>query len=330
MKSITIIFIFLLLSVQSFCEKDSINTYRPNNEDKNIISQNLGNNIDYRLLYENEKEYNEKILGTIYWALSSILVIILAIIGSNIFFNFRFNKKQYQELENDLKQRLKELENEIIENNTEKQNKLKDKLFEVVQTNRNEILNSLSEDKKEIKQDLSKELSDFSENIKNQIDFIQKIIDERQANTIAKLSSLESSFNLLESDFEEYKEFVDSHVDKRIETLDKKIKEDIRYETNLLKLDVYDNDANIWELRGVSINALRGFIKEAKTKIELGWKDNLSYTLGSIYESLKNLNGYIYESEYNDLKMILDATPDKFINLTQSIKEKLSELEIKE
>jgi hypothetical protein len=59
----------------------------------------------YKLLYENQKHSNDKILDTVYWALGIAVSIVLLFIGANIFINFRINKRENEliQLENSSK-----------------------------------------------------------------------------------------------------------------------------------------------------------------------------------------------------------------------------------
>ncbi|WP_296384556.1 hypothetical protein [Winogradskyella sp.] len=52
----------------------------------------------YKILYEQFQEETSGIQEIFQWSMGSIIVIILAIFGTNIFFNFRYNKKELENL----------------------------------------------------------------------------------------------------------------------------------------------------------------------------------------------------------------------------------------
>ncbi|MBY0085761.1 hypothetical protein [Brevibacillus brevis] len=64
----------------------------------------------YKLLYENAKSFNEKLLSTIYWALGGMITVIVAFIGINIFFNDRSKKNEAETLLKQFQASLKEYE----------------------------------------------------------------------------------------------------------------------------------------------------------------------------------------------------------------------------
>lgn len=76
----------------------------------------------YKLLYENAKETNGKILDTIYWALGGILAVILFILGTNIYFNFRVNKKEIEDIKNKLYIEMSEKNNIVLQSYKEELN----------------------------------------------------------------------------------------------------------------------------------------------------------------------------------------------------------------
>lgn len=87
MKKISAL-IIILLTYSSLLSNNISNDSISKNEleVKKTDPQIISVNDIYQLLYKNTKESNENILATIYWSLSLITAVILAIIGSSVFF----------------------------------------------------------------------------------------------------------------------------------------------------------------------------------------------------------------------------------------------------
>ncbi len=50
----------------------------------------------YKLLYKNASSANDRIISTMHWAIGLVSTFILAIFGSQIFFNYRINKEEIE------------------------------------------------------------------------------------------------------------------------------------------------------------------------------------------------------------------------------------------
>lgn len=135
-----ILFVFLLLII--LLNVGVVYGETTNNKMEKAVSHN--EESAYKLLYTNIKETNSKILNTVYWALSSILVVIVTIIGSNIYYNYKFNKRESEKLKQDINNYMKDMNNELTKEIGERFN------------------NFANETRKELKQDV-KDFADRQE-----------------------------------------------------------------------------------------------------------------------------------------------------------------------
>jgi hypothetical protein len=94
---------------------------------------NLSESGAYKLLYENAKENNDAMITTIQWVIGVSIAFLLAILGSQIFFNWRINKKEIDYIKKDIDEKITELKSDLIKDvtslNKEQEEKI-EKLFE--------------------------------------------------------------------------------------------------------------------------------------------------------------------------------------------------------
>ena len=69
----------------------------------------------YKLMYENAASSNEKLLTLTQWTLGVSLAIVLGIIASQVYFNYRINKKELDSISSDIQQELSRLKLEIAQ-----------------------------------------------------------------------------------------------------------------------------------------------------------------------------------------------------------------------
>lgn len=133
---VIIMFLFFIgFSAKVYAETNS-------NNDVNITkSENINSELNeaqaYKLLYENQKESNQKILSTIYWALGIMLTTSIALIGGNIFNNYRLNNDKINKIALEFDGKFEELKKESI---SEIQEELK-KSTELMNNKSKNILN---------------------------------------------------------------------------------------------------------------------------------------------------------------------------------------------
>lgn len=292
--------IFLIITIFTYStlisnniKKDSI--LKESVELKKKDTLILSENDTYKLLYENTKESNEKILATIYWSLSLITAVILAIIGSSIFFNFKFNKK--------------EIENVLTEN---------DKILEKIKNDHLLIIDSrldnyekeskiiLKKENSELKKTYQELIKSYNDNLNSQLDSQKELLDEK--------------LKIYNKKFDDYRET--QKADKT------KIFDEIEMQTNRVEMLLSNVEAKVWEQKEVYGNALTCYIEEGllSLKIDFGW--NLKYVLPNIILMIKKIEEIDkYDSE--NLADFISEIPSEYSKLKRIISELLEKIPIK-
>ncbi|MBS1508746.1 MAG: hypothetical protein JSS79_19070 [Bacteroidetes bacterium] len=92
---------------------------------KNEPRKTISPEIDlYQRLYESEKASNERLINFIYVTLGSGGGILLFIVGSQIFFNYKINSAEVDSIKNDLKKSFAEFKGDIERENQKLYNKI--------------------------------------------------------------------------------------------------------------------------------------------------------------------------------------------------------------
>ncbi len=118
---IFILFLFSLSSAMADAQQDKakIETSSINSAKKTDTTQVIKQGISkkgiseseaYQLLYANSKEANASILTTLHFSLAIVAAFLLALVGSQIFFNYRLSKEEISNLRNSI---LNEIDNKI-------------------------------------------------------------------------------------------------------------------------------------------------------------------------------------------------------------------------
>lgn len=70
----------------------------------------------YKMLYENSKESNNRLISTIRWVIGIVVAFLLALIGSQVFFNIRISKREIDNIKKDLDTKSSALKEELLKN----------------------------------------------------------------------------------------------------------------------------------------------------------------------------------------------------------------------
>jgi hypothetical protein len=357
------IFTILIIAICIFSafsqEKDTIND---STIISNLVDQSNLSELDYyKLLYENSNKNNETYVSLIQWSLGLSFAFLLAIIGSQIFFNYRISKKEIVSIKKDLEERISELKNALSENietkfvaqnltikndfnKTEKQliNKIKTlnenfsdfkadikSDFEKTEKqliDKTETLNeNFSDFKADIKSDfektekqlidkieiLNENFSDFKADIKSDFEKTEKQLIDKAKIQNKNFSDFKAD---IKSDFEKTEKQLINNLDKQFDSKNELtelqievLKVSLLKKIKDIKTEVIENEGHIWELRGVSSNALTSFIDSALIQIELNME--VKYILKYIIKTLTKLKD-IHKSDF-----------EKLDSLTEKIKE---------
>lgn len=201
MKIILLIFTFLILSfnIQSQSSSiDSVSSSTINNSidlkdvEPKVTTEYLKEKDYYKLLSENtEKAYNTN-LSLFQTTLGVCLAILIAIIGSQIFFNYRINKKEIDYIKNDLDKKLGEGKTILQKRMDEKFNdesKELNKVFEKTLESNNE---KFEEKFKSLEKVSALEMELIKKELKSQIKNLQHEIEKNKGD-LWKLKGVESN-----------------------------------------------------------------------------------------------------------------------------------------
>jgi hypothetical protein len=216
----------------------------------------------YKLLYENQKEANAKILDTTFWALGLAVTVLIFILGANLLNNVRSKRNETELLSSQFNNQLEEIRTHF--------------LGEIKELTKHE----LELYKKTLSDDIKEELKTFN----RQLDLIKDSNDvmERQLKEIIDSSEkiIKNKITQLES---EYKQFRDSNK-KEITDFKQETKNSDLYLEGLIEI----NEADSWRIRAVESNALMyyasGVINLYKSK---RWGD-IESALGMIIKLFTN------------------------------------------
>lgn len=232
----------------------------------------------YKLMYENIKYSNDKILDTIYWAIGALFTAVLALFGAQVFFNYRFNKKEIENITKDIDLKTdsltKNISLQIDDFKSRTTNELNLKINDFFEKARSEF-------NKDISSELDrqqKRIDTFSDTINNLINSTQKLFEDK----INKLSISIETYN--------------QSTDKKTNSLIEKISNS----KTSLQSDLLDLEAEIWRLKGVEGNVFGMYLRSTLKQIEIN--EDIEINLKKIIDSIqllnyipKNYQGYLYE-----------------------------------
>ena len=121
MRNLTLLFLFFFSIILFGQQQDS--TSNSEIKDKELIKKKISSTENstmseldyYKFLYESSKENNESYKSLLQWSFGVSLAFLLAIIGSQIFFNYRINKKELDYIKKEIDEKILDLENKQIE-----------------------------------------------------------------------------------------------------------------------------------------------------------------------------------------------------------------------
>jgi len=206
-------------------------------------------------------------------------------LGVLFFFNFKFNKKEIENIFNENKR--------ILENIKKDHLILIDSRFDSYEKEtRNFLLNEQSELEKSYKE----LIKTYNDNLTKQIESQKELFD-------GKIKIIDEKFN-------------DS---KEIQKSDKiRLLKEIGMKTNRVEMLLLNVEAKVWEQKGVYGNSLTCYLNEAFLSIKIDYSWNLQYVLPNIIEMLKKLKT-ITKFESEQLIELTDKIPDEFTKMKNEI-----------
>lgn len=260
-------FVFVVQGETTVSDLDSFNN-------ENIEAINNQNNIDYKLLYQNVKETNNKIISIIQWTFGIVITVLIALIGGNFYQNYRQNKSRMKEIEQEFETKFNEFKNNSF-------SKIDTKIKEKFQDSENNL------------KDLFKTFSD------SQNKEIENLIDK----TNSKLDKIKEEFNT--KDKKSKRKIIENK--NKIKSLDNEISSKIEKLEKNIMVNVNKIEGDLWLLKEVKNNALRRYINAALLELELD--KNIEFRLETIIDLLKEMNS-LSSSSLSTLQELLKSIPD--------------------
>ncbi len=356
------LFIVLVLSYSLSFASDSIKY--------TAIEKPLIANESAQLQKENSelREQNTEMAELFKWSISSILLIILALLGSSVFFNFRLSKKELEninkgleldmrnlkiKLEKDISEKMSIMENAYVKNVEESknsflalekefnsnfgafQNKTEKNISQKMQSLEELTRNHIEKSKSEF--DLL--VKEINSNIKNDnsklIDRFQNQLDEFNTNYRQQITTIEKSLNSQFTGLEKRLEQTNENLLEKIKKTEEKgasnhdkITNELAYAKKIIQADIERNAGYMWEARGVFSNSFRSYVRECEIYTELNRDAMISLSLSSIKDMALKLKS-IDESDRNSITHLFEKVPSKYDNKKMEILEILNKIENK-
>jgi len=248
----TLLIILIIFNLNSFSqgssskidstktEKTNINAGKKDNENQTILTE-----LDYyKLLAEQSESNNNSFKSLMQWSLGISFAFLLAIIGSQIFFNYRINKKEIDFIKKDLDEKIAELKNTLSGNIDSKFEKLKEEL-------KKDILRSSVDMKKNL-----------SENFKSQREYAALKMEATKTSLKQDLKSLENEIKKNTGDLWKIKGVKANALTNFIKSaeIEIELKREVKYILN----DIIEILKQLEEIHLVDVNALERLIGKIK------------------------------------------------------------------
>jgi hypothetical protein len=296
-----LLFALLIVSTSLFQTKDSnIIKNAQNDTISSITTSKGGIASDYKILYENANSDREKLTSLLETAFTIIIAVIIAIIGSSFFYNYRFNKKEFELLNKESKIRLDEAQKEVLEKN--------EKTIETIISKMDSEIQSRFEQ--------------LTDNNKTNIDTIKESLG-----TI--LSTYKSELDKEIEDFKAEIKVIKEEYKNRNELLEKELTRNDKD----LKKEIYDLRGDVYAIKGWNSLALSYYVQQALLCIELNQKWQIEYIAGDIVSmlqaSIEKLDT-IASYDRDNIEKLLKDFPTHLVSEKRKIEELYPKLKVRE
>lgn len=302
MKKIILI-LTLFISLGSFATKssiqpklDSVKAEQPQNE--NLIDKD--SESYYKMLYENSKESNTELLSLLTTAMTVVIAVIIAIIGSSFFYNYRFNKKEYELLTKEITNKIEEAQKEL----------LKDSRIEI------EKISEIN--KKEIQQKFVQISETYKTNYDSLNDSLKSIIEAYKNNVEDSISNQNESLK---------------NIKNQISKLEENSKLEVNVKSKALNIDILGLKADLYFLKNWYSLALSYYVQQCHLCIETNQTWQLKFVtkdiINSIQESILSKKTITSATKLN-IEKLISVLPDTVLDKKKKIEEEYVKIEVKE
>lgn len=255
------------------------------NVNNNTLQNNNISEMDaYKLMYENLKDSNSKIIETVYWALGAIFATIIAIVGANVFYNFSINKKEIENITKSLSITMEEVKGDM---------------YKIIQ----------------------KKIDDYINRSSGKLDNNFLIAEQKQdTQNKSFLNNINIKINSIDTRLENY---IDESYSEQSEKF-KEINEKIEYENNRIKIELFDCEADLWDLKQVYGNAVICYVRKGELQLKINHDvENTLNVLIKVLNKTTSLTSY-----YNEINIFINKLPvdyqiqkDTILKLVQKIRD---------
>lgn len=262
-------------------------------------SNAMDNNL-YKLLYENAKENNSELISILTTSLTLLFGVIIAIIGSSIYYNYRFNKKEYELLYKEVVNKLEETQSRLLDESS-------DKISKISSDYQNEI-----DEKYE-------QLSEtYKTNFETVRDSYKEIINSFKKDSNRQIEQLVKENNLIRD---------------YIENIKKSSKDDLNYKENDLKRELSNIKGDLYLMKNWYALALDSFINQASFGLDINYSWELKYTLDDIQfciNKIMDTEDTITPRIKEKLDRMLSKVPERFSDKKDKIINVIDKIKIKD
>jgi hypothetical protein len=254
----------------------------------------------YRLLYDNSKKETEKYVNLLTTALTVIVALIIAIVGSSFFYNYRFNKKEFELITNETADKIKEVQKELIRQTKE------------------EIEVLTKENKERLNEEFGKISDTYKTNFDTLKDSLKTILMSFRQDVDKRLDAHDKTFKELEN---------------AISTLEETAKENLKFNEKGLKIDLLDIKGELYVMKGWHSLALSCFVDQANFCIETYNKWRLEFIVDDIVSSINKViedDDTITTSIKLNIEKLIPEIPASLSDKKKSIEENYKKLKIKD
>ncbi len=314
MLKYSLVIILLGFFLVSFTTNDSTTNKKiAVHEDKIDLSEAAA----YKLLYENQKESNSKILNTIYWALSAIGTALFAVYGSTWWFNSKKvtdildqNESRINNIEQNIRAEIKEDVAEIVDVELQIIRKKNDGIYEAAIDRMGEINTDFQNLKDKLNVEIKNDFSEIRKEIKTESNNYQNLLNSHNNN-------LSNTIHL-------FKESVSKELSSIRKDLTVKIRT-LQNNSTLLEYKLKRIDLKQTYELAMTNKQYKLALQELTRKLILEHRMNYEwayeYTLSKIINCIVNTNNSIFKGTEERLDQIIRLFDEKYPNEINKIKE---------
>lgn len=247
----------------------------------------------YKVLYEETRTNNSELLKSFQWSVGSILLIIIAIFGGSIYFNFRFNKNELSNLLQQVDLKIKDIKSDLLKNQESE--------IEQLEIIFNKKYDTLSQDFKELQSTTIKEINEYKlkieENLRSHQEFSTKETSKLSDDFAKKIESISNKYqNQLDTFNDNYKQQINTinqNINKQVDTINTSTEKQINSIAEIFntKVEVINKDIvkinKSLDEKDKELSILSKKISEQISKLEKNSRRDIARTNALMWEYRK-------------------------------------------